>query len=137
MPAGRPSRYSPDFARQARAFCRLGADVADLARLFSVSVATIYRWQQQYHDFALAYAIGRAEAEGIARPGSFKRATGYEYWAERQYRVKDGGTLGVDTLRRTHADPRVGMRWLRNRKPDQWRPGARAGRAQDRDPASE
>ena len=120
MRTGRPSRYEPEFARQARTYCRLGADIADLANSFSVSVATLYRWQHRHRDFALACVIGMAEAEGIAAPGLYRRAVGYEYRAERCYRANTDRPIAADRSRRVLADPKAAFRWLRNRRPETW-----------------
>ena len=122
MRTGRPSRYDPAFANQARLLGRLGADSVDLARCFSVSLATLYRWLDRYPDFGLAVAMGRAEGAGLEKPGMFKRATGYQFSAQREYRLRSGDTVAADFIVRVHADAKVALRWLRNRRPETWRP---------------
>ena len=121
MRTGRPSRYKPAFVQQARLLGRLGADTADLARFFSVSLATLYRWQARYPDFGLAFAMGRARGAGLEKPGMFRRATGYAFSARRDYRTRAGEPIAADFTVRVPADPKVALRWLRNRQPETWR----------------
>jgi hypothetical protein len=122
MRTGRPSRYDPAFVKQARLLGRLGADTAELARFFSVSLATLYRWQDRYPDFGLAFAMGRAQGAGLEKPGIFRRATGYAFSAQRDYRLRSGDTVAADFTVRVPADTKVALRWLRNRRPETWRP---------------
>ena len=133
MRTGRPSRYDAAFARQARLLGRLGADSADLARFFSVSIATLYRWQARYPEFGLAFAMGRAEGEGLEKPGMYRRATGYAFSARREYRRRSGETIDADFTVRVLADANVALRWLRNRRPEAWRIDAGT---EDADPAA-
>lgn len=121
MPRGRPTRYDPAFARRARLLCRLGSTNADLARLLLVSVPTLYRWLDRYPEFGLAVAMGRGDYEGSVEPGMFKRATGYEYRAEKIFERNSARPLTADYTCRQLADPRVAFRWLRNRQPEKWR----------------
>jgi len=122
MRTGRPSRYDPAFVKQARRLSRLGADNAALAKFFSVSLPTLYRWQARHPDFGLAVAMGRAEVAGLEKPGIFKRATGYQFSAHRAYRLRSGDTVAADFTVPVPADAKVALRWLRNRRPETWRP---------------
>ena len=112
----RPSHYRPEFARQARILCRLGADNADLARIFAVSPATLYRWLHQHPDFAAAAKAGRALLDQPTPCSSFRRATGHEYRAERVFRPRGQAPVVVTCQHRVLADPKAAMRWLRNRR---------------------
>lgn len=121
MKKGRPTGYKPEFARQARIYCRLGAETRDLASFFSVSTATLYRWLDRYPDFGLAVALGQADHAGSTKPGMFKRGTGYIFRAERVFRVNSATPLAADYDYRVPADAGVALRWLRIRQPDKWR----------------
>ena len=133
MKRGRPTRYQPAFARQARLLCRLGTDNADLAKVFSVSEATLYRWLDRYPEFGLAVAMGRGEHAGLEKPGMYKRATGYSFRAERIYRANSADPVAADYDYRVHADAKVALRWLRNRQPETWRIGTSRGRSRSAD----
>jgi transposase-like protein len=111
----RPSRYQPDFARQARGLCRLGADNAGLARYFSVSPATLYRWLNAHPAFAASVAAGRAEAADPRVPTRYERATGYACRTARVFAPRGPGDPVIAYYtRRIPADPKAALRWLRN-----------------------
>lgn len=130
MRTGRPSRYDPAFARQAHLLGRLGADAVDLARFFSVSLATLYRWLERYPDFGIAFAMGRAQGAGLEKPAMFRRAIGYSFSARREYRLRSGERVAADVTVRVLADGKVALRWLRNRRPETWRPDRRIAAAE-------
>jgi hypothetical protein len=117
----RPTQYRPEFAPQARRACRYGMDNAGLARVFSVSPATLYRWLNRYPDFAAATAAGKAEADNRTTPSRFQRAIGYDIVVERTFAPRGaGGPVILCHRRRVLADPKVALRWLRNRRPERW-----------------
>ena len=128
MKRGRPTRYDPAFARQARLLCRLGADNAGLAEVFSVSVATLYRWLDRYPEFGLAVAMGRGDHAGLVEANMFRRAVGYDYLAERVFGRNSATPRHADYRRHILADPKVALRWLRNRRPEEWRPEPKRAR---------
>lgn len=132
MKKGRPTRYKPEFARMARSLCSHGIDNIGLAEAFSVSVATLYRWQDRYPEFGLAVAMGRGDHAGLKEPSLYKRAIGYTYRAERVYRANTPKPVAADHDHRVLADPKVAFRWLRNRCPEEWRVKAQPGRRGDR-----
>jgi hypothetical protein len=121
MKRGRPTRYDPAFARQARLLCRLGTDNAGLATVFSVSIATLYRWLDRYPDFGLAVAMGRGDHAGLVEPSMFKRATGYAYQAEHVFDRNSDAPRHADCRYHVPAEPKVALRWLQNRRPEEWR----------------
>ena len=123
----RPTRYKSDFARQAHLGCRLGMDNADLARLFSVSPATLYRWLDQYPEFATAAAIGKAESAHPVQKSQYRRAIGGDYFVERVFMPRGARKPVVARYRRrVLGDPKAGFCWLRNRCPAKWRVNAPA-----------
>jgi transposase-like protein len=134
MKRGRPTRYKPEFARKARSLCGLGLDNAGLAQTFSVSIATLYRWLDQYPEFGLAVAMGRGDHAGLKEPSQFKRAIGYQYRAARVYRANSPNPVAVDYDHHVLADPKVALRWLSNRRPERWRIEAKGTRRADRTP---
>ena len=80
---GRPSKYHPEYAEQARKICRLGAVNAELADFFGVDVVTIHRWSRAHPEFSRALRIGKDEADEPVVGALFKRAVGFDYTAER------------------------------------------------------
>ncbi|MEO9131614.1 MAG: hypothetical protein ABI240_10435, partial [Sphingomonas sp.] len=121
-PMARPTHYKPDFARQAHLLCRLGLENADLAQAFSVSPATLYRWLNQYPEFASAAAAGKALSASPVQTSLYRRAIGGDYLVERVYRPRGASQPVVAHYRRRIlADPQAALRWLRNRRPETWR----------------
>lgn len=120
----RPSRYRPEFARQARGLCRLGASHHDLVEAFSVSLATLYRWLDRYGDFAAGVAAGRAQAADLSRRSRYQRAIGCEYHAERVFHFRGRALVVARYRKRILADPKAALCWLRARRPDEWRVSA-------------
>ena len=118
MKPGRPTRYRPSFAEEARTACARGACDKGLARRFSVNVATIYRWRHRHPAFAEAMATGKRDADDRVEQALYQRAVGFEYRHDpRRHRVL--------------ADPRAALQWLRIRRPEQWRVKPRSADAGD------
>lgn len=122
----RPSLYKLEFARQAGILCRLGADYRDLAQVFRVSQATIYRWLDQRTDFAAATAHGRARYESPVGRSRYQRAIGGDYLVERVFHFRGREPVVARYRRRILADPKAALCWLRARRPETWRIGYRA-----------
>lgn len=126
----RPTRYQPAFIHRVRCAARLGMDNADLADVFSISLATLYRWLNRYPHFAAAMAAGRAEAANPAVPSRYQRAVGYERTVERVFTPRGAGEpVTIRYKRRILADTGVALRWLRNRQAESWTLDARASDA--------
>lgn len=80
-PDGRPSKYQPDFAKQALKLCRLGATDPELANFFDVAISTVSKWKIDYPDFLEALKKGKDLADAEVANKLFKRATGYSHKA--------------------------------------------------------
>jgi hypothetical protein len=122
MKKGRPTRYRPEYADQARQAYELGAIDEDIARLFDVDISTFYRWRHAHADFAAACVTGREHADDRVEASLYQRACGYDYTAERAFMFSTWtDPLIVRFSRRVLADPRAAMQWLRVRRPEAWR----------------
>ena len=75
---GRPSRYRPEFAEQARLLCLLGHTDKDLAEAFDVSEATVNNWKAAHPEFLEALARGRARADAKVAQSLYHRALGFK-----------------------------------------------------------
>ena len=62
---GRPTKYRPEFAKQARKLCKLGATNQDLADFFEVDISTIWHWQTNHKPFFSALNLGKSEAGAL------------------------------------------------------------------------
>ncbi len=57
---GRPKKYDPAYAKQAREACKFGANDVQLAKLFGVAgESSIRAWKLKYPKFAKAIREGR------------------------------------------------------------------------------
>ena len=119
---GRPSRYRPEFAEQARLLCLLGHTDKDLASVFEVGESTLNRWKQEHEDFREALARGRARADAKVAESLYHRALGYKRTVHKT--VGLGGNQGqelVEVEETVPPDTQAASLWLRNRQPKLWR----------------
>jgi hypothetical protein len=122
MPAGRPSSYSDDFAKQAEKLSALGATDMEIADFFEVDVRTIYRWKHDHEKFCQALNVGKSKADERVVNSLYQRAVGYE-----QEAVKIFMPAGKDEpvyapyREKVAPDTTAAIFWLKNRQPEQWR----------------
>jgi hypothetical protein len=122
MTKGRPTLYRPEHADQARRAYERGTCDEDVAEELNIGTATLYRWRRKYPDFAAATAIGKAQADDRVERALYQRAIGFEYRAERAFLA--AGTAKpviVRYTKRVLANPHAALRWLRIRRPEEWR----------------
>ena len=121
-PGGRPPKYDPSFAEQARKLCNLGATDAEIANFFEVSVRTIYSWKLQHDEFLQALKRGKDEYDDLVEKRLFSRAVGYSQDAVKIF-MPAGADEPVYAPYTEHVPPDVtaAIFWLKNRRPDQWR----------------
>jgi len=117
---GRPTKYKPEYAEQARKLCSLGATDADLAKFFQVDTTTIWRWQTSHPDFCNSLVVGKGFPDDRVERSLYQRAVGYSYDAVKI--MKHGGEI-VHERYTEHVppDPGAAMMWLKNRRSDSWR----------------
>ena len=121
MPAGRPTKYRKDFAKQAMHLCKLGATDMDLAAALEVDVTTIWAWQSQHPEFSKAVKIeGKAAYDDRVERALALRAVGYSH-DEIDIRVVDGKIVKTPIVKHYPPDTGAAMAWLKNRRPDVWR----------------
>jgi len=119
---GRPSKYKPEFAEQARKLCVLGATDLDIANFFEVDARTIYRWKAEFEEFRQSLKRGKDEADDLVEQRLFQRATGYTHDAVRIFMPKDADEPVYAPYIEHHApDVTAAIFWLKNRRPEQWR----------------
>lgn len=121
---GRPTLYRPEYAREARNYCLLGATNDDLAAFFEVAPRTLDGWLATHPAFAEAVREGRMVADAEVVQSLYRRALGYDYETRRTV-LHRGETYTLPATIHRPADVRACMFWLRNRRPKQWREGAR------------
>ena len=121
MPAGRPTKYNPDYCEQARKLCLLGYTDDELADFFNVHRDTIYEWKKVYPDFSDALLKGKQLADAEVAAGLYKRATGFSHMIKRNMKSEEGPIEYEDELY-FPPDTQAASRWLFNRQSSKWRP---------------
>lgn len=120
MPAGRPSKYKPEFAAQAAKLCQLGATDAQIADFFEVAISTIALWKVKYKEFSDAIKVPKEEADERVEQSLYRRALGYEH-DEVDIRVVGGEIVETPIRKHYPPDSTAMIFWLKNRKPGEWR----------------
>lgn len=122
MPAGRPSSYRPEFAKQAYNLCLLGATNDDLAKALGVAGSTIDLWIAENEEFSGSVKSGREEADAKVASRLFSRACGYKHQAVKIVAdAKTGAEHIVPYTERYPPDTVAAIFWLKNRRPELWR----------------
>lgn len=122
MPAGRgrPTKYKPEYARQAKKLCELGATDIELADFFEVNESTIYEWQHRFPDFSKALKLAKEPADQRVERSLYRRATGYSYDTVKIFQY-NGTEVVVPYREHVPPDATSMIFWLKNRKRAEWR----------------
>ena len=119
---GRPTKYRPEYAEQARKLCLLGLIDGELADFFGVDEATIHRWKHTHKDFCESISTGKMLADSDVADSLYRSAVGGHFITEERPAGGENGPATVLPLKRQVA-PSVQAQslWLRNRQPRLWR----------------
>lgn len=122
MPAGRPSSYDPEFAKQAQKLAALGATDIEVADFFEVDVRTIYRWKHDHADFCQALNVGKDKADERVVNSLYQKAVGYEQDAVKIFMPANASEpVYADYREKIAPDTTAAIFWLKNRRPTEWR----------------
>jgi transposase-like protein len=116
----RPSKYKPEFARQAIKLCELGATDRDIAEFFEVNESTLNRWKQAYPEFCESLKVGKDPADDRVEQSLYRKATGYSFDAEKIFQY-NGEPVRVAYVEHVPPSDTACIFWLKNRRPEQWR----------------
>lgn len=94
---------------------REGGGESGLCRKLGVSRAELRRCRRDHPDFAELWRANRCEVAERVEAALLRRATGYE--------EENGKSVPPDV--------RAAVFWLKNRRPDRWRDGAKATERQE------
>ena len=120
MAGGRPSKYKPEFVKQAEKLCRLGATDAEMADFFQVTLSTLSLWKVKHQEFSEALKLGKEVADKRVEEALYNRALGYSH-EDTDIRVVDGAIMETPMIKHYPPDTTAAIFWLKNRKPDEWR----------------
>lgn len=121
MSAGRPSKYKPEFAVQARQLTDLGATDRELATFFEVAESTLNLWKLAYPEFSESLKLGKDAADKRVEQSLYHRARGYSHEAVKILMTKDGDVYREEYVEHYPPDTTAAIFWLKNRKPAEWR----------------
>lgn len=120
MSTGRPTQYRKEHDEVAYKLALLGHDDEKIADYFGVKEQTLNNWKRKHPSFFESLTRGKVIADAEVAASMYKRATGYEYDAEKV--VSDQGTPTIVTYREhIPPDPGAAKNWLANRQPKLWR----------------
>lgn len=117
MPAGRPTKFKPEYIKLAKNYCSLGATDEQLADLFEVDVSTIGNWKNSHPEFLEALKESKENLDSQVEASLFRRAQGF-------MRVKEVyNPEGLKDLVQEEVAPDTTacIFWLKNRQPAKWR----------------
>jgi len=112
-----PTKYKPEFAKQAFKLCLLGATDIELAAFFEVSVRTIDQWKLEHKEFTAALKTGKHEADSKVAHKLYERAIGY---TSNEVTVQSPNKKKVVT-KEVAPDVTAQIFWLKNRQKENWR----------------
>lgn len=118
---GRPSDYRPEYVQIAATLCaKFAATDEMLAAAFNTSIPTLHRWRAQNEDFRKAVTLNKQDADDQVERALFQRAVGYTT-TETLAHVIQGKVVLTEIPKHYPPDPMCAIRWLSNRRPQQWR----------------
>lgn len=123
---GRPTDYRPEYCKEARKLCMLGATDRELADFFEVSEVTLNAWKHAHPQFLKSIKAGKVKADAKVASRLFSRAIGYQHDAVKILTVPRGGNSGSDVEQVPYVehyppDTAAAIFWLKNRQPEKWR----------------
>lgn len=119
-PVGRPTKYKPEYADQARKLCLLGATDAEMADFFDVDERTINNWKEEFPDFFQSIKKGKLLADANVADRLYQRAMGYEA-PDMDIRVVEGEVIETPMTKYYPPDTPAAIFWLKNRQKAKWR----------------
>lgn len=119
-PVGRPSKYKPEYAEQARKLCLLGATDAEMADFFDVDERTVNRWKNDFPEFCQSIKKGKLLADANVADRLYQRAMGYEA-PDVDIRVVEGQIIETPLTKYYPPDTPAAIYWLNNRQRAKWR----------------
>jgi hypothetical protein len=117
---GRPTDYRPEYARTAKAMCKLGATDSELAEEFGVNTSTIWYWRSKHEEFSNALNEGKDAFDNRAERSLAMKAVGYSYHSEKVF-CFEGAIIRAPIIEHCPPDTGAIKLWLSNRRPEQWR----------------
>lgn len=119
-PGGRPTKYLPIYAEQARKLAEFGATDLEVADFFDITSSTLYLWKNVHPEFSEALKVGKEEADDRVERSLYNKAVGYSYESEKIFQFQ-GEVIRAKTREHVPPSEAAMIFWLKNRRPDTWR----------------
>jgi hypothetical protein len=120
MPAGRPSKYKPEFIKQAKKLVMLGATDKQIADFFGISEVTLNAWKKKYPEFLKSLKQSKKMYDERVVRSLWERATGYSH-PDVHISNYQGKITITDIIKHYPPDPTSMIFWLKNRDKENWR----------------
>lgn len=120
MPAGRPTKYKAEYAKQAAKLSELGATDREIADFFEVNEATVHRWKHTHPEFCESLKVGKEAADDRVEQALYRRALGYSHDAVKIINV-NGVVAHEQYVEHYPPDTTAMIFWLKNRRKEVWR----------------
>lgn len=117
---GRPTKYKPEYAKQAEKLCALGATDKDLADFFEVAESTLNLWKLNHPQFSESLKLGKDGPNERVKRSLYHRAVGYSH-PEDDIRAVNGEIVVTPTIKHYPPDTTACIFFLKNRLPDEFR----------------
>lgn len=119
---GRPTKYAPAYAEQARRLALLGMTDKEMADFFGVTERTLYRWKQDQSVFCQALKAGKESADVDVAASLYRAAIGGGTVTElKEETDAEGNVITRRTVKELPANVTAQIFWLKNRQPQKWR----------------
>jgi hypothetical protein len=122
-PVGRPTKYLPVYAKQAKKLAMKGLIDKDIYEILDITEVTGIEWKKKYPEFLKSFNEGKETVNKQVEKKLLEKAMGYEQPnREKLFVVSDGSQIGahVERVKVTeYYEPDLGAikYWLNNRKP--------------------
>jgi hypothetical protein len=116
----RPTKYKPEYAKQAAKLCEMGATDKELADFFEVSESTLNLWKLRHERFSESLKLGKEPANEKVKRSLYHRAVGYSH-PEDDIRVVSGEIVITPTTKHYPPDTTACIFFLKNRLPEEFR----------------
>lgn len=117
---GRPTKYKPDYNRQAGLLAEKGFTDFEIAKIFEVTEQTLNNWKRAYPQFFESLKAGKEIADQRVVQSLYERALGYSH-PEVHITSFQGSVTKTNIIKHYPPDPTSAIFWLKNRQPENWR----------------
>ena len=117
---GRPTKYKPEYAKQAAKACEAGFTDRDIAELLGVCEATLNTWKHEHPEFLESVKVGKAAADDRVEQSLYRKATGYSFDAVKIFQ-NAGEIIRADYVEHVPPSDTAAIFWLKNRRKEEWR----------------